>query len=150
MTGEPLVVIGIGLDGLAELGPDARAYLTDVQILAGSKRHLALFPEFSGTKIVLDGDLPGWIAKLKARDRQQKAVVLATGDPLFFGIGRMLLEAFPKEELLILPHINSIALAFARIKETWNDACVVSLHAVFERIRQRDRRMHRVSGAGDT
>ena len=55
-------------------------------------------------------------------------MVLATGDPLFFGIGRVLLDAFPKEELLFLPHVSSVALAFARLKETCNDACVVSLH----------------------
>lgn len=128
MNGEPLVVIGIGLDGPAGLGPEARACLARADVLAGGKRHLEFFPEFSGRKIVLEGDLPRWIETLKSRDRHKKTAVLATGDPLFFGIGRLLLEAFPKEELLFLPHVTSIALAFARLKETWNDACVVSLH----------------------
>src|SRR5262249_30580725 len=49
-------------------------------------------------------------------------------DPLFYGIGRALLAAFPKDDLLFLPQVSSIQLAFARIKEPWNDACVVSLH----------------------
>jgi precorrin-6B C5,15-methyltransferase / cobalt-precorrin-6B C5,C15-methyltransferase len=128
MTEAPLVVIGIGLDGRAGLGPEARAFLARAEILAGGKRHLEFFPEFSGNTIVLEGDLPGWIEKLTSRDRHKQTVVLATGDPLFFGIGRRLLEAFPKEELLFLPHVSSIALAFARLKETWNDACMISLH----------------------
>ena len=128
MSAPPLVVIGIGLDGPAGLGPEAHGCLANAQILAGGTRHLAFFPEFIGERIVLDGDLPGWVEKLQMRERGKKTVVLATGDPLFFGIGRILLEAFPKEELQFVPHASSIALAFARLKEPWNDACVVSLH----------------------
>jgi precorrin-6Y C5,15-methyltransferase (decarboxylating) len=128
MTGEPLVVIGIGQNGPEGLGSEAHAHLARAQILAGGKRHLAFFPEFSGQKIILEGGPANWVKKLKARDRQRRTVVLATGDPLFFGIGRLLLNSFPKEELLFLPHVSSVALAFARLKETCNDACVVSLH----------------------
>src|SRR6202040_2334877 len=86
------------------------------------------FPQFTGDKIVLEGAPANWVKKLNARDRQRPTVVLATGDPLFFGIGRLLLAAFPREELLFVPHVSSVALAFARLKETCNDACVVSLH----------------------
>lgn len=128
MTIEPLVVVGIGQDGPAGLGPEARAHLADAQLLAGGRRHLAFFPDFVGPRLVLDGDVPAWIAQLKARDRKLKAVVLASGDPLFYGIGRALLEALPRAELCFVPHVSSVALAFASLKETWHDACVVSLH----------------------
>ena len=128
MTGEPLVVIGIGQDGSEGLNREAHAHLAGARILAGGKRHLAFFPNFRGEKIILEGDTSTWMEKLKRRDRLQKTVVLATGDPLFYGIGRLLLEHFPKEELLFLPHVSSVAQAFAKLKETWNDACVVSLH----------------------
>jgi precorrin-6Y C5,15-methyltransferase (decarboxylating) len=57
-----------------------------------------------------------------------KTVVLASGDPLFYGIGRALLEAIPREDLIFLPQVSSVQLAFARVKETWHDACIVSLH----------------------
>src|SRR5262249_38300751 len=63
-----------------------------------------------------------------AAARAHKTVVLASGDPLYFGIGRTLLTVFAKEELLFLPHLSSVQLAFARLKEPWHDACVVSLH----------------------
>jgi precorrin-6Y C5,15-methyltransferase (decarboxylating) len=55
-------------------------------------------------------------------------VVLATGDPLFFGIGRYLLEHLPADDLVFHPHAGSVAVAFARIKVPWDDARVVSLH----------------------
>src|SRR6185437_2764626 len=78
--------------------------------------------------IVFDADMSQRIAQLKECAAGRKAVVLASGDPLFYGIGRLLLETFPREQLLFLPHISSVQLAFARIKETWDDACIVSLH----------------------
>ncbi len=128
MTTEPLVVIGIGHDGPAGLSPEAREHIARAQVLAGGIRHLAFFPEWQGEKIVFDGDFPQRIARLKECTAERKVVVLASGDPLFYGIGRLLLEAFPREQLLFLPHLSSVQLAFARIKETWDDACIVSLH----------------------
>jgi precorrin-6Y C5,15-methyltransferase (decarboxylating) len=128
MNVEPLVIVGIGQDGPAGLGPEARAHVACAQVLAGGQRHLAFFPEFVGIRITLGGDLPGWIERLKARDRKLKTVVLATGDPLFYGVGRVLLEAFSPAELRFVPHVSSVALAFAALKETWHDACVVSVH----------------------
>ncbi len=128
MTVEPLAVVGIGQDGPAGLGPEARAHLAGAQVLAGGPRHLAFFPDFAGPRIVLGSDLPGWIEKLRMRDRNLKTVVVATGDPLFYGIGRVLLEAFPCTDLLFVPHVSSVALAFAALRQTWHDACVVSLH----------------------
>lgn len=54
--------------------------------------------------------------------------VLASGDPLFFGIGRRLLNEFGKDTVKILPDLSSIQVAFARIKEPWDDAFLISLH----------------------
>ena len=68
------------------------------------------------------------LQRLKSCYRQQKTVVLASGDPLFYGIGHLLLQALPKDDVLFMPHVSSVQLAFARIKESWHDACVVSLH----------------------
>ncbi|MEW6713593.1 MAG: precorrin-6y C5,15-methyltransferase (decarboxylating) subunit CbiE [Nitrospirota bacterium] len=54
--------------------------------------------------------------------------LLASGDPLFFGIGRMVVREFDKEDVEILPDLSSIQVAFARIKEAWSDAFLMSLH----------------------
>jgi precorrin-6B C5,15-methyltransferase / cobalt-precorrin-6B C5,C15-methyltransferase len=124
----PLVVVGIGHDGPDGLSAEARAHITAARILVGGRRHLAFFPEWAGEKIVIEGDLATVVGRLGERYADQKTVVLASGDPLFYGIGRVLLESFPREDLLFLPHLTSVQLAFARLKETWHDARVVSLH----------------------
>ncbi|HTU91651.1 MAG TPA: precorrin-6y C5,15-methyltransferase (decarboxylating) subunit CbiE [Gemmataceae bacterium] len=128
MTTEPVVVIGIGHDGLVGLSPDALDHIARAEVLAGGERHLAFFPNWNGEMIVFNADLPQRIARLQECAARRKTVVLASGDPLFYGIGRLLLEAFPREQLLFLPHLSSVQLAFARIKETWDDACIISLH----------------------
>jgi precorrin-6Y C5,15-methyltransferase (decarboxylating) len=128
MTGEPLVVVGIGHDGPAGLAPQARAHVAAARVLAGGRRHLDFFADWPGERIVLAGDLGAGVARLRACYRQEKTVVLASGDPLFYGIGKLLLEAFPRDELLFLPAVSSVQLAFARVKEPWHDAVVVSLH----------------------
>lgn len=128
MTTEQLVVIGIGHDGPAGLSPEALDHIARAELLAGGVRHLAFFPDWQGEKIVFDADIYQRTARLKECAAQRKTVVLASGDPLFYGIGRLLLEAFPREQLLFLPHLSSVQLAFARLKMTWDDACIVSLH----------------------
>jgi precorrin-6B C5,15-methyltransferase / cobalt-precorrin-6B C5,C15-methyltransferase len=128
MTTELLAVIGIGHDGPAGLSPETLDHIVRAKVLVGGARQLAFFPDWNGEKIVIDADLPQLIARLQECALQRKTVVLASGDPLFYGIGRVLLEAFPREQLLFLPHLSAVQLAFARIKETWNDACIVSLH----------------------
>lgn len=55
-------------------------------------------------------------------------VLLASGDPMFFGIGRRAVREFGKDKVEIIPDLSSIQLAFSRIKEAWDDAFLMSLH----------------------
>ena len=128
MTDRALVVIGIGHDGPIGLSPEARAHVESARVLAGGRRHLDFFPHWQGEKVVLGGDVPAFVGTLQTRYRQGKTVVLASGDPLFYGIGGALLEAIPREDLIFLPQVSSVQLAFSRVKETWHDASVVSVH----------------------
>ena len=54
--------------------------------------------------------------------------MLASGDPLFFGIGRLLLATFPPEQLVFHPQVSAIQLAFSRLKLPWQDATLISVH----------------------
>jgi len=63
-----------------------------------------------------------------AAEPTTQAVILATGDPLFFGIGRLLLSAFPPQQLAFYPQVSAIQLAFSRLKLPWQDATLVSVH----------------------
>jgi precorrin-6Y C5,15-methyltransferase (decarboxylating) len=128
MSPHPLVVIGIGHDGAPGLSAEALNHVASARVLAGGRRHLDFFPDWVGERLVIDADLRAVLRGLRQRYTETRTVVLASGDPLFYGIGRALLEAFPSEDLLFLPHLSSVQLAFARIKEPWDDARVVSLH----------------------
>jgi precorrin-6Y C5,15-methyltransferase (decarboxylating) len=128
MTHEPLAVIGLGQDGPGTLSREALDHIQRARVLSGGKRHLEFFADSSAERIVIDADLDRLIARLKDCYLRHKTVVLATGDPLFYGIGRRLLADFPKDDLIFLPQVSSVQLAFARLKETWHDARVVSVH----------------------
>ena len=70
----------------------------------------------------------------------RRAVVLASGDPLFYGVARYLCDKLGKDRFEVVPHVSSMQLAFARVKESWEEAYLTNLanHAldqVLERIR---------------
>src|SRR5438876_1362971 len=67
-------------------------------------------------------------------------VVVASGDPLFYGVARYLCDRLGKDHFEVLPHVSSMQLAFARIKESWEEAYLTnlathSLESVLDRIR---------------
>ncbi|WP_448380480.1 precorrin-6y C5,15-methyltransferase (decarboxylating) subunit CbiE [Gloeomargarita sp.] len=122
-------VIGLGGDGAASLGTDARIALNRAQILCGAPRHLAHFAEHPALRLPWE-HLQQGIQDLKKYLAQgyEQVVVLASGDPLFFGIGRLLLSHFPPESLRFYPHVSAVQLAFSRLKIPWQDAQIVSIH----------------------
>ncbi len=128
MMSEPLVVIGIGHDGAAGLSQAALAHIHRASVLAGGARHLAFFPDWRGERVLIDANLKRVMQQLSAAYQRAKTVVLASGDPLFYGIGRTLTAHFPPESLCFIPHVSSVQLAFARLKISWHDAHIVSLH----------------------
>ncbi len=121
-----IYVIGAGVEGQEGFSRRALELVGKAEILFGGDRQLALFPDFPGEKVAIDGDLAGVVERLKGTDR--RAVVLASGDPLFFGIGRYLLRNLPEDDLAFVPNVSSVQYAFAKIKEPWDDAVFVSAH----------------------
>lgn len=125
----PVHVVGIGLDGAAGLVDSVRLLISRATLIVGSDRHLSYFPNHSAERLVL-GDFTQAIKEI----RHQLAggsgciVVLVTGDPLFFGLGRLLLAELPPEQLTFHPHLSAVQLAFNRIKIPWQDARVISAH----------------------
>lgn len=121
-------VIGIGLDGSAGLSEAAHQIVQQAAVLVGGDRHLAYFADHSAERIAL-GDLRQAIEQIrKLLPTHQPIVVLASGDPLFFGIGRLLLSEFSPKLLTFHPHLSAIQLAFSRVKLPWQDARIVSIH----------------------
>ncbi|MGK7873429.1 MAG: precorrin-6y C5,15-methyltransferase (decarboxylating) subunit CbiE [Xenococcaceae cyanobacterium] len=121
-------VVGIGLDGAAGLTQRVRRLVENGTVLVGSDRHLSYFPHHPAQHIVL-GDFMEAIGEIRrCLDGDERIVVLVTGDPLFFGLGRLLLAKLPWEQLRFHPHLSSVQLAFNRIKVPWQDARMISAH----------------------
>lgn len=124
----PVHVVGIGLDGADGLVESVRQLVWGATLLIGSDRHLSYFPNHSGQRMKL-GDFTEAIAEIRHRltAGSDYIVVLVTGDPLFFGLGRLLLTELP-QQLTFHPHLSAVQLAFNRIKVPWQDARVISAH----------------------
>ena len=129
----PCRVLGVLDDGIASLGPAARAYLQTADVVIGGTRTLALLNadiRAQATTLDLTGKLsqvPEWIRV--ARQANQSCVVLATGDPLCHGIAPYLAQHLCIEALDIVPNLSTLQLACARIGLAWQDARIVSVHA---------------------
>ncbi|NPA49053.1 MAG: precorrin-6y C5,15-methyltransferase (decarboxylating) subunit CbiE [Thermodesulfobacteria bacterium] len=104
------------------------ALIEEARVLVGGRRHLENFPEFRGEKLELKSPLDEVLKRLKELAAEKKVAVLASGDPLFFGLGRRLLSWFPPEELRFHPAPTAFQLAFARAKIPWEKAKILSLH----------------------
>ncbi len=120
-------IIGMGM-GPEDLTARHRRIIAKADILVGGRRLLAHFKDLPTQKKPIRKNIDSIIAFIKRKCKNQKIVVLASGDPLFYGIGHRLTDALGARNIRIFPNINSVAAAFARIKESWNDARVISLH----------------------
>jgi len=119
MSQQKIYLVGAGIKGWEGFGAKALEIITKGEILIGAQRHLDIFPDYPGKKMVL-GDLSVMLEFLRKTDK--RVTVLASGDPNFFGLSRFLLRNLPKERIEIFPNVTSIQYAFARIKEPWDDA----------------------------
>jgi precorrin-6B C5,15-methyltransferase / cobalt-precorrin-6B C5,C15-methyltransferase len=115
----------VGLDG-RPLDEEIERLLANAALVAGGGRHLKMLGVDRGRGVVLEGDLSEALARIEGTEGP--VVVLASGDPGFFGIVRLLGGRLGRENLRILPGLSSVALAFARAGLSWDDAVTVSAH----------------------
>jgi precorrin-6Y C5,15-methyltransferase (decarboxylating) len=133
-------IIGVGADGLGGLTARARELITSAELVLGSADALALLPGVKAERVAIGANLQEAVRVLEANLGKKRMVVVAGGDPLFYGVSRYLCDRLGKEHFDVLPHVSSMQLAFARIKETWEEAYLTNLatHAldsVVDRIR---------------
>jgi precorrin-6B C5,15-methyltransferase / cobalt-precorrin-6B C5,C15-methyltransferase len=132
-----LVLIGMGM-GKDDLGGRALRWIERAEILAGHKRFLEYFAEHPGRKMLFQSPLEDTLPHLEQMSRSYRTVVLASGDPLFFGVGRRLVELIGRDRVLVLPNITTVQALFAHLAEPWNGVRVHSLHGREEREWLRD------------
>lgn len=120
---QAIKLIGIGADGKASLPRLYERWIYESELLVGGERHLAFFPDFQGEKLAIQGGLSELVERLKRETK--RTVIIASGDPMFYGIGSYLSGKLPIE---VYPTVSSIQWAFAKMGEKWQDAEFISVH----------------------
>lgn len=123
-----LTLIGIGEDGPAGLGEEARRQLSTASVVFGGERHLDL------VRPLIGGEAHAWLSPFQqsvdlilAR-RGTPVVVLASGDPFFYGVGATLSRHVPAGEMIVFPSPSSFSLAASRLGWPLQDVTTLSLH----------------------
>jgi precorrin-6Y C5,15-methyltransferase (decarboxylating) len=122
-----LTVVGIGEDGFKGLGKNARHALLRASRIIGGQRQLDLLP------VCIRGERQLWPRPFSLEPvlalRGEPVCVLASGDPMFFGVGASLARKLPNDEMLILPAPSSCSLAAARMGWPLQDVVTLSVVA---------------------
>ena len=125
-------VVGINSFEFEELSPSIKSLLENIKNIAIPESYFdqIKFWFYKSEKLKKNlfssgsnNDLIKWI-----ENNNDDVILISRGDPLWFGIGRVLLDNFPKEELFFYPSITSIQLAFGRLKKPWQSIKCISIH----------------------
>ena len=122
-----LSVLGIGEEGTEGLPAAARALLESAEVLVGGERHLAMVKNGNAERIAWASPLSRTLDDIAAR-RGRRVAVLATGDPMFYGIGATLAGRFQHNEMTVIPAVGAIAHVCARLGWPEADIEAVTLH----------------------
>ena len=113
----PIDIIGIGADGPSGLRPELIDRIHAADFLAGGQRHLDFFPSDKAERFVIKDNLAELASELGERHSRQQCVVMASGDPLFYGIASYVIGMIGvrgRELCRVEPTVSSMQLAFAR------------------------------------
>jgi precorrin-6B C5,15-methyltransferase / cobalt-precorrin-6B C5,C15-methyltransferase len=122
-----LTIIGMGEDGYDGLQNSARAALAEAEVVIGSARLLAFLPELAAERHEWPQPFAAVVERIKPLSGR-RTVVLATGDPLNYGVARKLLEFIPFAEMRVIPHLSAFSLAAARLGWPLSDCDTLTLH----------------------
>jgi len=122
-------IIGVAPDGASSLTFQARRLVNRAELVFGGERLLQMFSHHPGEKVAIKNNLAEVAALIKRNLGQKRMVVLASGDPNFYGIASYLTAKLGRNVVDIIPNVSAMQLAFARIRESWEDAVFVSVHS---------------------
>ncbi|MGY4101119.1 precorrin-6y C5,15-methyltransferase (decarboxylating) subunit CbiE [Nocardia sp. R16R-3T] len=126
-AGPPIAVVGIGADGWGGLGDAARTAVSDAEVVFGSARQLELIPQdITVARREWPSPLVPALPGIFADQTGRQICVLASGDPMFYGIGVTLARLFGAGRLRVFPQVSSASLACARLGWALAETPVVS------------------------
>lgn len=123
----PVQVVGLGMS-LKDLSPRVLKIIREAEVLVGGRRLLDYFPDHSGVKIPLGKDLENTLRQIPPLTKNKRVVVLASGDPNFYGVGPLVVKLLGADMVTIHPNITAVQAVCGRLKISWQDARVISLH----------------------
>ncbi len=139
MAAEKVYIVGIGDDGVEGMTAQARRFVEAADVLVGPETCAGLLPATLKTRLQAAANLEELVERIEAAGAK-RVVVLASGDPLFYGTARYVCTKLGKDRFEVVPHVSSMQLAFARVKESWEEAFLAnlagqSIERVIDRIR---------------
>lgn len=132
-------IVGIGDDGVEGMTAQARRLVEEADVLVGPDSCAVVVPAVVRSRLRTVASLEELVERIEAA-AGQRTVVLASGDPLFYGTARYVCGRLGKDRFEVVPHVSSMQLAFARVKESWEEAFLAnlsgqSIERVIDRIR---------------
>jgi len=130
---EACLIIGVLDDGEKSLTPACLESIRRAEVVIGANRSLSLFKDLFADDALLHhltghlGRVPEWISA--AQEKDQRVIVLATGDPLCHGIGRYLIGKLGPKRCQVLPNLSTLQLACARLGLAWQALHICSVHS---------------------
>ncbi|MFC4068170.1 precorrin-6y C5,15-methyltransferase (decarboxylating) subunit CbiE [Actinoplanes subglobosus] len=127
-SAHPITVVGVGAGGWPDLPGPAQAALTAAEVVFGSSRQLGLLPaDVAARRVPWPSPLVPALPGLLGAERERRVCVLASGDPMFHGIGTTLARVLGPSAIRVVPHPSSVSLAAARLGWALDGTDVVSL-----------------------
>jgi len=132
-------IVGIGDDGVEGMTAQARRLVEEAELLVGPDSCGTLLPASLRGRLQAVANLEQLVERIEA-SAGRRTVVLASGDPLFYGTARYVCTKLGKDRFEVVPHVSSMQLAFARVKESWEEAFLAnlagqSIERVIDRVR---------------
>ena len=122
-----LTIIGMGEDGYAGLSPHAQLVLQSAEVVIGSSRLLCFTPQSTAERMEWPQPFSKVVELIKPL-RGRSTVILATGDPMNYGVARKLLEFLPFDEMMVIPHLSAFSHAASRLGWSLPDCDTLTLH----------------------
>ncbi|MBM3623833.1 MAG: precorrin-6y C5,15-methyltransferase (decarboxylating) subunit CbiE, partial [Alphaproteobacteria bacterium] len=133
MSAPWLSLIGLGEDGADALSPAARALVAQASLIVGGARHLAMI-DAPAERLQWPSPLTDALPRILAQ-RGRPTVVLASGDPFFYGVGDLIARHVAHDEIFCIPAPSAFSLAAARLNWSQQGCALLSLHGrAFERV----------------
>lgn len=140
---EKVRIVGIADDGIEGLSSAAKELIATADVIIGTQKPISCLRSTATEKVEVCNDIDD-IVSVISKSPHRRIVVLTLGDPLFFGTATYLCQRLGKERFEVVPHVSIMQLAFARLRENWDEAYLSNLGSqdlskVIERIRVAER-----------